>query len=121
MMAELVLAERIAVEDNKRKLYPEVDPRPEKALIERPRDAIFTEKRNVDARTAILVALAESVDLLRIPFSKKELRPRKQRIRQLAEGALSGDATKAAIEAAQTAIAMAVIIPAITTTVITTS
>ena len=105
----------------KRKLYPEVDPRPEKALIKRLRDAIFTQKRNVDARTAILIALADSVNLLQIPFAKSELRPRKQRIKQLAEGALSGDATRAAVQAAQTAAVMAAIIPAISASAISTS
>jgi hypothetical protein len=48
----------------KRKTYPEVDPEPERELIERLRQAIFTYTRELDPRTVVLVALAHSAGIL---------------------------------------------------------
>ena len=95
-----------------RKIYPERDPRPERLIIERLRKAIFTEARDLDPRTAVLLSLAESGNLLKIPFDKKKLRGRKKRIEQITSGELMGKATKEAVQAAQAAVAVAVIIPA---------
>lgn len=104
----------------RRKIYPELDPRPERELIERLRKAIFGDGRQVDPRTAILVALAHSTGLLKIPFDRKELKRRKERIEQLIDGQLLGKATRQAVQAAQAAATMAVIIPAITAATMTT-
>ena len=95
-----------------RKIYPERDPRPERQMIERLRKAIFTESAKVDPRTAILLSLAGSADLLKIPFDKKKLKARKKRIEGITSGELLGKATKEAVQAAQAAAAMAAIMPA---------
>lgn len=92
-----------------RKIYPERDPRPERRIIERLRKAIFTESRDLDPRTVVLVSLADNAKLLKIPFDRKKLRSRKERIKRITSGDLMGKATKEAIEAAQAAIAAAMV------------
>lgn len=88
----------------RRRTYPEVDPAPERAVVERLRSAIFGDDPVVDPRTSTLVALAAPAGLLRVIFDRKELRRRKERIGELTEGALLGDATSEAIQAAQAAV-----------------
>jgi hypothetical protein len=102
-----------------RRIYPEIDPRPERELIDRLRDAIFSEKEGLDPRTVVLVALADSGGLLRLVFDKKDLKTRKDRIARIVSGDLAAQATKEAIEAIQAAVFVACMVPAITTTVIT--
>ncbi|MBN2171359.1 MAG: GPP34 family phosphoprotein [Candidatus Krumholzibacteriota bacterium] len=94
-----------------RKIYPELDPRPERALVERLRAAIFADTGDVDARTAILVSLADKTGLLKLAFDRKDLKARKARIASLAAGEAVGQAAKAATDAAQAAILVAVIAP----------
>lgn len=96
-----------------RRIYPEVDPMPERALIERLRQAIFTDSHEVDPRTVVLVSLANAANLLKVVFDKKELKGRKERIKQIMSGDVTGKATKEAIEAAQAAVMIAVILPAV--------
>jgi Golgi phosphoprotein 3 len=103
----------------RRKIYPERDPRPERRLIERLRKAIFSETRQVEPRTTILISLAHGVGLLHIPFGKKELKARKQRIEQLTRGELLGKATHDAVRAAQAAVMVACVTPAITAATVT--
>lgn len=97
-----------------RRIYPEIDPQPEKALVERLRQAIFTENNHLDPRTVVLVALADSAGLLKNVFDKKDLKARKERIARIVEGDAMAEATKEAIEAIQAAIMVAVIVPTIT-------
>jgi len=92
-----------------RKLYPEIDPRPEKAIVERLRRAIFTETQDVDPRTVVLVSLSKHVNVLKNAFDGKELRARKQRLKQLVEGEIAGKATQEAIQAMQAAVFVAAI------------
>lgn len=94
-----------------RRIYPELDPAPEKKLIERMAEAIFTDKKNLDPRTVVLVSLANGTGLLKANFDKKLLKGRKNRIKQIAEGELIGEAAKQAVEAMQAAIAVAAIMP----------
>ena len=98
----------------RRKIYPEIDPQPERRLIERLRGAIFGNSQRLDSRTAILISLANGTNLLSIPFSKKDLKKRKRRIEQISKGEMMGEATKAAVEAAQAAIVAATLIPTMT-------
>jgi Golgi phosphoprotein 3 len=100
-----------------RKIYPELDPRPERALMERLRQAIFTDTGDVDARTAILVSLMDKTGLLKLAFDKKDLKTRKARITSITTGEAIGEvgqAAKAAADAMQAAILVAVITPAAT-------
>ena len=96
-----------------RKVYPEVNPKPERELIERLRKAIFTDTRNIDPRTVVLVSLANNTGLLKVVVDKKELRGRKKRIKQIIDGEMSGEAAKAAMEAMQAAIFVCCIMPAV--------
>lgn len=96
----------------RRTVYPEIDGRPERAMIERMRKAIFGSTREVDVRTVMLISLAQASGLLRIPFPRRDLKERKQRIEELTRGELLGKATRAAVRAAQAA-ASAAIVPAI--------
>lgn len=89
-----------------RRVYPEVDPAPERQLIDRMRKAIFTDRQDIDPRTVILISLAKSAGLLPVVFDKKKLRSRKARIERIVNGEVSGTATNEAIEAMRAAIFM---------------
>ena len=101
-----------------RKIYPEINPEPERKLIERLRQAIFTDSRDVDPRTVVLVSLANSTGLLKVVFDKKELKGRKARIKEISDGEITGKAAKEAIEAMQAAVMVCCIMPAVMTTTI---
>jgi Golgi phosphoprotein 3 len=92
-----------------RKIYPEVDPQPERELIERLRQAIFGDGAEIDPRTVVLLSLANSADLLKLVFDKKQLKSRKARIEQVVNGELTGKATNEAIQAMQAAVMVACI------------
>jgi hypothetical protein len=98
----------------RRKIYPQVDSRPEQAMVERMRRAIFGDSSQLDPRTVILISLAKSADLLGIPFEKWQLKDRKDRIKKIVKGEILGEATKAAVEATQAAVFVAAILPAVT-------
>jgi hypothetical protein len=101
-----------------RKIYPELNPVPERKLIERLRQAIFTNKKDIDPRTVVLISLADSTGLLNIVFDKKELKARKVRIKEISNGEITGKAATEAIQALQAAIMVTCIMPAIMTTTI---
>lgn len=87
-----------------RKIYPEIDPRPEDQLVEQLREAIFADTTKVQPQTAIVLSLAHATGMLGIHFDKKDLKRRKKRIEQIISGQAIGGATKAAVEAAQAAM-----------------
>ncbi|MBU8922989.1 MAG: GPP34 family phosphoprotein [Bacteroidales bacterium] len=93
-----------------RKIYPQVNPQPERQLIERLRKAIFTEATSLDPRTIVLVSLANGSDLLKLTFNKKQLKGRKKRIEKIQNGEMAGKATKEAIEAAEAAAMVVIMI-----------
>jgi Golgi phosphoprotein 3 len=99
-----------------RRIYPEINPQPERALVERLRQAIFTESTRIDPRTVVLVALTDSASLLEKVFDKKELKKRKDRIARIIKGDAMAEATKGAIEAVQAAVMVACITPIIAST-----
>ena len=101
-----------------RKTYPEVNPEPERKLIERLRQAIFTDSRDIDPRTVVLVSLANSTGLLKVVFDKKKLKGRKARIKEIIDGEITGKAAKEAIQAMQAAVMVCCIMPAVMTTTI---
>ena len=96
-----------------RKIYPEVNPGPERELIRRLEHAIFTDTRDIDPRTVVLLSLANSTGLLKVVFDKKKLKGRKARIKQIADGEITGKAATEAIQAMQAAIMVTVIMPAV--------
>ena len=91
-----------------RKVYPTIDPRPERELIDRLRDAIFGDSAKVDPEVALVVTLGNATGLLAAHFDKPSLKRRKQRLAEIAEGDLIGVATKKAVQAAQAAALAAV-------------
>jgi Golgi phosphoprotein 3 len=100
-----------------RRIYPEIDPRPEQELVDRLRQAVFGDSRDLDPHTVVLVALADSVSLLGNIFDKRELETRKQRLADIVEGNAMAEATKRAIEAVHAAVMVAVLVPTLTTAV----
>ena len=96
-----------------RKIYPELNPGPEREIVERLRAAIFADKDQLDPRTVILISLANCAGLLSATFGRKEVKARKKRIEQIVNGELIGKATKEVIDACQAAIIVAVMMPAI--------
>jgi hypothetical protein len=96
-----------------RKVYPEINPEPEREVMERLREAIFTDTESIGPRTVVLLSLAKTADVLKVNFDKKKLKARKKRIERVANGEVTGEATKEAIEAMQAAVMVAVIIPTI--------
>lgn len=97
-----------------RKIYPEINPVPEKQLLERLRTAIFTETEAIEPRTVVLLSLAHNAGLLRANFDRKDLKSRKKRIEKIINGEITGKAAKQAIEAMQAAVMVACMMPAIT-------
>jgi hypothetical protein len=96
----------------KRLVYPEIDPLPEKKIVDRLRAAIFTDRDQLDPRTVVLISLANGSDLLRQTFGRKDVKTRKKRIEQIVNGELTGKATKEIIAACETAVMFAAIMPA---------
>ena len=103
------------------KIYPELDGRPEEAIWKRLEDAIFTDVEEVDARTAVLLSIADASGILKVGFGRKELKASKERIAQVVAGDKAGDATRQVVQAAATAAVMAAIMPAMISATVTSS
>lgn len=86
-----------------RQLYPTMNPAPERELVARLRQAVLTEEA-VEPRTAIMIALARQLDLLRYVLSKTELKARKKRLQQLGELASADPAVREAVAAVKQVI-----------------
>ena len=93
----------------RRKVYPTVDPGPERALIERIR-RVLDDDEAPDARTAIMIGLAQTSGALGAVYDRKERRALKKKIAGLQEATLAGGATKEAVDAIQTAIFVSTVI-----------
>jgi hypothetical protein len=94
-----------------RKIYPELNPQPERELVQRLRAAICTNEKDLDPRTTVLVALADTANVLKNVFDKQELKRHKKRIRQIAKGDLTATAAQDVIDGVMAAIMVAVMIP----------
>lgn len=97
-----------------RKIYPELDPKPEQQLMDKISHAIFGNSKEIEPETIILITICNSTGILRQIFDKRKLREKKRRIKDITTGNLIGQATKEAVEAMQAAIMVATIIPAVT-------
>jgi hypothetical protein len=97
----------------KYRVYPEVNPKPEKAIIDNIEKIIFGTTTAPDPETVILISICQAAHLLPKLFDRKRLKEKKQRIKQLTEGELMGKATQEAIQAMQAAVMVATIMPAI--------
>jgi Golgi phosphoprotein 3 len=96
-----------------RRIYPELDPAHERRIVQRLEAAVFSEAAVVDPRTMVLVALAHHAGLLKANLDRTRLKARKARITSIIAGDAIGKATKQAIEAAQAALVVASVMPAI--------
>ncbi len=81
-----------------KKIYPEINPQPEKLILERLHSIIFSSDPYVDPRSAVLIALAKVGVLLDEPFGKSEIRKVKDRINKISNASIVGQATQQAIE-----------------------
>jgi golgi phosphoprotein 3 len=88
----------------RRRIYPTVDPGPERDLVRRVRQALEGAEEP-DERTGALIALASVTGTLRALATKAELKQFKGRIKAITEGSPGGSATREAVEAAQAAMA----------------
>ena len=98
------------------RIYPEINPEPERKIINRLYNTIFTDTDDIDARTVVLLSLAKSANILPVIFGKREIKQRKKRIEQIVNGDIAGKATKEAIDAMQAAVMVTCIMPAMMTT-----
>ena len=96
-----------------RKIYPEINPEPERQIMGRLRDAIFTDTDQVEPRTTVLLSLAKSTGVLKANFDKKKLKTRKDRIDRIINGEVTGKATKEAIDAMNAAVMVTVMFSSI--------
>lgn len=96
-----------------RKAYPELDPEPERALRERLRSAVLDEEAEIDARTSVLLSLAKGTGLLELVFDRKERKAHKARIEAIVNGEAYGHAIRQLVDATNTAIFVACIMPTI--------
>jgi len=101
-----------------RKLYPTIDPVPERELVECLRSAVLGDDERLEPRVAVLVALAHGTGLLRVHFDRKTLRERKARLERFTKGDLVGGATRDAVVAAQVAVTAAVTAAIVTSTAV---
>lgn len=99
-----------------RKGYPEINPVPEKKIVDRVRTAILADEDRLDPRTVVLISLANGADLLRETLGRKAVKSRKKRIEQIVNGEMTGKATKSVIEACQAAVMVTAIMPAMIAT-----
>lgn len=92
----------------RRKVYPTIDPRPERALVARLRKALDGDG-TVDARTGSLISLADATGSLSAIYDRKDRKRLKARIKSIAATSAAGTGTKQAVEAAQAAVMAAVV------------
>ncbi len=88
-----------------RRVYPTVDPAPERALVARVRSALDDASAVVDDRTAILIGLAEATGALRAIYDRKQVRALKPRLEVLRTTEADNPAAREGVEAARAAIA----------------
>jgi golgi phosphoprotein 3 len=94
-------------------IYPQISPQPERQILDRLQKAVFTDTEDIDARTIVLLSLANSANLLPALFGKKPVKERKARIDRIVNGEIAGTATRQAIQAVDSALMIACIIPVI--------
>ncbi len=101
-----------------RKIWPEIDGSYENAIRRRMADVMFFPDQKPDNRTAVLIALAKSVGVLKSNFPAVELRQHDKRINEIAEGKLlAAGATQAAIAAVEAAMTAAIVASTMAATV----
>lgn len=87
-----------------RKVFPEVDPGPERRIVERLRKAVLVSPTSVDPHTVALLSVIKATNLLKTVFSSQEIRSHKKDIERMIAGESCGKAAKDAIQATQAVI-----------------
>ncbi len=95
--------------------YPARDAGPEREVRARLTRAICTDTQDVDARTIVLVALADAGGLLPRVIEKPRLKERRARIKAITSGEAVRAVTQEAIDAVRAAVMVAVMVPIIAT------
>jgi Golgi phosphoprotein 3 len=90
----------------RRRVYPTLDPQPERAVVARVRQAMDGGK--LDARTAALIGLANATGSLSAIYKRAELRALKPRIKAIQDSDLGSRAVRDAVSAAHAATMAAV-------------
>jgi hypothetical protein len=99
----------------KRRIYPTVDPAPERALVARVRAAVEDSGGEVAPRTALLVTLARTTGALKAVYSSRQIKAHGERLDALKElGGEGSRAARAAVEAMEAAEAAMVAMMAAT-------
>ncbi|KPJ82914.1 MAG: hypothetical protein AMS19_06230 [Gemmatimonas sp. SG8_23] len=93
----------------RRRVYPTVDPGPERALIDRVRQALEGDGE-VSPRTAILVGLADTSGCLAAIYDRRKKKALAPRLKAIAEEAAAVQATRGVIEDIQAAIVVTTVI-----------
>jgi hypothetical protein len=122
------LAERGVLDERRRKIlglvpsttWPQLDPAPEQELLSRLRSALSAELEP-DLRTSMLIALLSPLGLVAGLVEKPERKAAVARGKEIADRDLGAGATstavKQAVQAVQTALMIAIMVPVITTTI----
>ncbi|WP_258240459.1 GOLPH3/VPS74 family protein [Pseudidiomarina homiensis] len=118
-IAEQLVADGIIKADEKKvlwlftqKIYPEVNPEPEKHLKREMRRLVLDKPLEIHPKIALMVALAKSAYVLDQVFSKEELKKHKQLIEQIAKGEELGTIATDVIDGVQAAVMVATMMPA---------
>jgi len=94
------------------RLYPLTRTEVEAILIAEAKAAVIQEPEQVEARTALLIAIAKGTRVLDAIFTKEELKTHKEQLERIFKGQVLGEVTKEVIAAIEVAVLVAVIIPA---------
>lgn len=97
----------------RRSVYPELDPRPERALLTRLRDAILTDRHDLSAETAAVLGIAHVCGLLGKSFERALLKSRKRQLDQLVKTNEIASVTKAVYDEMNEEMATAAVIAAV--------
>jgi hypothetical protein len=104
-----------------KKTYPEINPQPERDIINKMEAVMFHQNNDIEPRTLVLIALADSAKLLTKNFDKDRLKTHEDRIKRLVKGEIAGTVSKEVVAACETAVLITVIMPAMMSTVITST
>lgn len=95
-----------------REIYPEINPKYERSIKHRMADLMFGQTTKHDERTTVLVALSHHAGLLQANFDKGRLKRNKERLKKIVAGDMyAARATRSAVEALESAINVAAVIP----------
>lgn len=105
----------------KQKIYPELNPEPEKYVISEIRNAVIYSNAEISPKIVVILSILKNLEMLNSVFNKEEENHYKDRIDSIIKGDKVGEIAKEVIEAIQVAVVLTIIIPSLLTTTIITS